>query len=180
VSERAKGFLYDNTKAARMLSEGLHRASAERATSLREIGRRLNYRQAVVLSHMATGRVPIPIDRALDFARELHLPPREFLLAVLEQRHEKIDWRLLSGDPDPEDFHFELAGIAGRRLDDLSTEHRRVLREVVNEPSPARRWLSVAELGAIDLLREMRPRLSADGLTAQDRRAIRAALSSVD
>ena len=60
---------YASTSAAQMLAHGLRSASQERGTSLREIGRRLKYKQPVVLSHMATGRVPIPLDRAAAIAR---------------------------------------------------------------------------------------------------------------
>ena len=41
----------------------------------------------------------------------------------------------------------------------------------------ARRWLSVHEIGAIELLREPRPDLACQGMTAVDREAVHAALS---
>lgn len=41
----------------------------------------------------------------------------------------------------------------------------------------ARRWLSAHEIGAIELLRELRPDLARQGLTAVDREAVRTALS---
>ncbi len=43
----------------------------------------------------------------------------------------------------------------------------------------ARRWLSVHEIGAIELLRELRPDLARQWLTAADREAVHAALNSI-
>ena len=53
-------YAYADSDAARMLASGLQRASEERGLSIRQLGKLLKYKQAVVLSHMATGRVPIP------------------------------------------------------------------------------------------------------------------------
>ena len=41
------------------------RLRLKRDASVRQLGKNLGYSQAVVLSHMANGRVPIPLDRAL-------------------------------------------------------------------------------------------------------------------
>src|SRR5688572_16263254 len=101
------------TLAARMLASGLKVAALERGLSLRAIGGRLEYKQPVVLSHMATGRVPIPLDRALDIAREVGLPDKPFLEAVLQQRHPGVDWSLVTGRADP--LIGELETIAGKR-----------------------------------------------------------------
>ena len=53
----ADEYEYKETRAARMLSEGLRRASSERGLSVRQLGKKLNYKQAVDLSHWATGRL---------------------------------------------------------------------------------------------------------------------------
>lgn len=166
---------YVETNAARMLAQAIGKKQAE-GTSLRTLAPRLGYKQATVLSHMATGRVPIPIDRAMDLAKEMGLPERDFLMACLAQRHPEVDWSVLSGDQD--DFGQELAVLAGQSLDSLPPEHRWVMMEVVADPHPSRRWLKIAELSAIELLRDVRPNLPAEGLPASDRRAIRQALSS--
>ena len=168
---------YATSRAAQMLAQGLQIAALERRRSLREIGRRLNYKQPVVLSHMASGRVPVPIDRATDIAREVGLPERTFLLACLEQRHPEVDWTLITGQQD--DFANELAVLAGGPLDDLPIEKRWVIREVVAESHPSRRWLKIAELPAVELLRELRPNFTSEGLSSADRRAIRNGLSRV-
>lgn len=163
-----------DTTAARMLTDGLRRAQLE-GLSLRKLAQRLDYKQAVVLSHMGTGRVPIPIDRALDIARAVGLPDKEFLMACLTQRHPEINWAFLSDCDD--EFSHELTLLAGRPLDELPMEHRWVIREVVADPHPSRRWLKIAELTAVELLRDLRPNLASEGLSGSDRRAVREALS---
>jgi transcriptional regulator with XRE-family HTH domain len=153
---------YKNTRAAQMLADGLRRASSERGLSVRQLGKRLNYKQAVVLSHWATGRVPIPIDRAVEVAREVGLPEREFLLAVLEQRHREVDWHLITGFKD--DLVEDLEDIAGKPLSTLSPEHQAVMKEVVAEARPQRRWLTVNEVPVMQAIREQIPYVRSDGL----------------
>ncbi|MEO1969552.1 MAG: hypothetical protein ABGW87_12675 [Sphingomonadaceae bacterium] len=167
-----------DSHAARMLTEGLARASQDRKLSMRKVGALLGYKQAVVLSHMATGRVPIPIDRAEDIAQVLEIDPAAFLQAVVEQRHPDVSWALLGVHDDGGDsMVHELAVSLGRPISNLSQEQRAVMREVAAEQRPRRRWLTVHELIAIDLLRDLRPAISSDGLEASDIEAIRRALS---
>jgi hypothetical protein len=158
---------YAETLAAKMLSEGLRTAAAERGLSVRQIGKLLEYKQAVVLSHMANGRVPIPIDRALDIAREVGLPGKQFLEAVLRQRHPDVDWRLITATDEP--FVEELETIANKPLGDLSADHQRVLRDAVRDPDPQARWLSVPEIAAVQLLRRIFPNMHREGLSAEER-----------
>lgn len=166
-----------DSQATRMLAKALARASDERGLSLRKIGALLGYKQAVVLSHMATGRVPIPIDRAEDIARIVEIDPAVFLTAVVKQRHPDVEWSLLgSADGDGSDLIHELAVSFGKPLGDLSQEQRAVMREVAAEQRPRRRWLSVHELTAIDALRELRPGIGTQGLEPSDLAAIGLAL----
>lgn len=158
----ADEFEYKQTRAAQMLAEGLRRASSQRGLSVRQLGKRLNYKQAVVLSHWATGRVPIPIDRAVEVAREVGLPEREFLLAVLEQRHKNVDWGLITDFSD--DLVEDLEAIAGRPLSTLSAEHQQVMKEVVAEAQPGRRWLTLSEVPVMEAIREQAPYVRSDGL----------------
>ena len=169
-------FPYAQTEAAMLLAGALAEMSRSKRVSLREIGRRLGYKQPVVLSHMSSGRTPIPLDRAEEIARAVELPERKFVLSVLEQRHQGIDWRSIAANED--EFIDELVNIAGTWLGDLPTEQRGVLREVVADSQAGKRWLTVAELGAIQLLRDLRPHLRSEGLTPDDRRTIRDVLTS--
>lgn len=165
-----------DSQAARMLSDGLARASKERGLSLRKVATLLGYKQAVVLSHMTSGRVPIPIDRAEDIAEVLDIDPADFLEAVVKQRHPDVSWSLMGTQQVGDDgLVHELAVSLGKPLRDLSPEQRSVMREVAAEQNPRRRWISVHELVAIDLLRELRPTISAHGLEAAELSAIRQA-----
>lgn len=159
-----------------LLAGALAEMATSKRISLREIGRRLGYKQPVVLSHMSSGRTPIPLDRAGEIARAVELPERKFVLSVLEQRHQGIDWRSISANED--EFIDELVNIAGTWLGDLPSEQRSVLREVVADSQAGKRWLTIAELGAIQLIRDLRPHLRTEGLTTGDRRAIREALTT--
>lgn len=161
---------YASTSAAIALTDGLRSAALDHHLSLREIGRRLGYKQPVVLSHMATGRVPIPLDKAPAIAAEVGLSQASFLLAVLEQRHKNIDWELITGAADP--FASELERTAGKPLSSLSSAHQRVLRDVVRDSAPEERWLSIPEVSAVKFLRELFPNLKSEGLSESDRKAL--------
>lgn len=169
-----------DTAAARMLAAALKRASEERGLSLRQLAKIMNYKQAVVLSHMSSGRVPIPIDRAEQLADVLGLNKAAFLRAVLEQRHPDVDWALLTlggrQDPYAQELAEELEAILGAPLSSLSQSQRRVLREVANDARPDRRWATVQELPALELIREWRPSFREVGLSEEDRRALKTLL----
>jgi transcriptional regulator with XRE-family HTH domain len=164
---------YANTAAATMLADGLRSAAQERGLSLREIGRRLGYRQPVVLSHMASGRVPVPIDRATDIAQQVGISPDLFLEAVLRQHHPKVEWGMITGEPDR--FLQNLEEAAGKPLGALSAGHHRILREVVKDSKPEERWLSIPEIAAVKFLRELFPMMPTSGLSENDRDALRLA-----
>jgi hypothetical protein len=168
----SRGYEYAKTTAAKMLSAGLQRAHDERSLSLRTIGKMLNYKQAVVLSHMALGRVPIPIDRAEDLAEVLDMDKAKFLTAVVEQRHPEVNWSLIATGPLTDQatpLAQELEAILGTGLDGLSAAQRAVMREVASDPRPRRRWLSVHEVPVMELVRAWRPQVVEEGLTATDR-----------
>lgn len=151
-----EGYQWADTVAAKMMLHGLERARDQSGTSVRQLAKSLGYKQAVVLSHMATGRAPIPIDRAEDIARVLEIDPGRFLRAVLDQRHPEVKWELISpktGADEANDLGAQLEIILNAPLSDLSAEQRHVLREVVAERFPRRRWLSVHELPLIEAIR---------------------------
>ena len=166
-----------DTAAAKMLAVGFKTAAVEHRLSLREIGRRLGYKQPVVLSHMATGRVPIPLDKAPAIAAEVGLSQASFLLAVLEQRHKSIDWQLITGTADP--FASELERTAAKPLSSLSRAHQRVLRDVVRDSNPEERWLSIPEISAAKYFREIFPGLQAEGLSESDRKTLQLAVALI-
>lgn len=159
------------TPAAKMLSQGLRTAAAERKLSLRQIGRQLGYNQPVVLSHMATGRVPIPIDRAVEIAEAVGMPPKGFLEAVLQQRHPALDWRLIKGPADP--LCDELTSLAGTALSSLPERRQQIFRDAAADEDAEERWLSEAELPVVRLLRELFPHMKVSGLPEADRETVR-------
>lgn len=167
---------YADTPAARMLSSGLQQTVARTGMSVRQLGKTIGYKQAVVLSHMALGRVPIPIDRAMDLAEALEIDPRRFLAAVLNQRHPDIDWSLLGADDAVQSVSLITELTAGRLPDELTPGQRRVIREAAADTQAQRRWLTVHEASAVDLLRELRPTMQQHGLGRSDLEAIRRAL----
>lgn len=180
IDEPRTSYPFADTRAAMMLSEGLKRANRDRGLSLRSIAKLLGYKQATVLSHMANGRVAIPIERAPDIARIVGLPPADLLAAAVEQRSSEAA-NLLPiyqnlARADDQGIAFELKLIAGHEIDELNAEQKAVLREVVVDHSPSRRWLNVAELPVMLMLRQLRPDISSNGLSIKDREAIERAL----
>lgn len=172
-------FEFRESKAARMLKNGLARAAVERGLSVRGAAKELGYKASVVISHMQTGRVPIPLNRAPEIAAVVGLPVGAFCLAVLEQRYPEAFPAIVAGiaDENHSGLAQDLQVLAGCPLDDLPNEHQRVLREVVAERSPGRRWLAIPELPAVLLLRSMREDLGQKGLGPTDMDAVERTLS---
>ena len=171
---------YRDSAAARMLSDGLASAARERGLSQRSLAKRLGYKQSVVLSHMALGRVPIPLERTAELADVLLLDKREFLRAVLAQRLPEIDWSEIIGrrtaQGEDRDFVSTLETIAHGALENLNLGQQAVMREVASDRYAEERWLSVHEVPTVSLLRSLRPNMVSNGLSVEDREAIRAAL----
>lgn len=171
-------FPFAETPAALMLADAIHRRQVERI-SLRKTAAQLDYKQAVVLSHMLTGRVPIPVERAPQFAKHLGMNEQAFVLAVLNQRFPHIQWEEIFAPPAPSGSSSlveSLEMIAGKPLDELSPQQQRVMREVVADGNADKRWLSVHEVPAITMLRKAVPNFSTDGISASDKNAIEAFL----
>ena len=159
---------FKNSEATKLLSAALEKASEERKLTQREVARSLGYKSVVVVSHMASGRAPIPIDRADDLARVLRLDRGAFLLAVLDQRFPHIDFKgVLSkslklkpsqvSDRKGSMVANELADLAGSELDDLPNDVLNVLRSVVTDRNAARRWITPSEVPLIEHLRKHKP-----------------------
>ena len=174
-------FRYRESLAAEMMRDGIYRLKNERRISLRMLALELGYKQATVLSHMANGRIAVPLERAQAIASALQLPADQFLAAVAEQRIPGLTAALtdqLRGSRNEGGvFTQDLRVIADLDFDDLNDEQKSVLREVVGDPRPGRRWLSLAELPVVAELRTLRPNVKEMGLSELDRTRVRNALS---
>lgn len=171
-------FPFEGTRAAQMLAAGLKDVADRDGSSLRAIGKQLGYKQAVVLSHMATGRVPIPVERVPMLAEALGLDQRTFSQAVLEQRYPGVAWNELFRAPSDDNHSAEFGGLlAGVRLQDLSEDHKAVARELVRDAWPRERWLAVPEVPLLSLIRKMRPDGARAGYSSDDLQLIEAALA---
>ncbi len=78
------------TAAAALLRTALATYTAQHKGGLRALSVELGMRPPTVLSHMANGRMPIPLERAGQIADALHLDRLTFCLAVLAQRAPSI------------------------------------------------------------------------------------------
>jgi transcriptional regulator with XRE-family HTH domain len=147
--------------ATKMMAAGLERLRIEEGLTQREVAVQLGYKTSVVVSHMASGRVPIPIERAAEIAGILKLDPQRFLLAALEQRFPTANIRDLFGVQLVSHGRVgsRLALLAGGDLDDLPPDTVAVIDEVVTSANPRRRWLSIEELALVELLRRSFPEL---------------------
>ena len=173
------GYQWADTAAAKMLLSGLERARDQMGVSIRQLAKSLGYKQAVVLSHMAMGRAPIPIDRAEQIACALEIDPSKFLRAVLDQRHPEVSWKLITADvgaTETDNLAAQLEIILNAPLSSLNSEQRRVLREVAAERSPKRRWLSIHELPLIEAIRSQKGSARDSELSDEEIDAILASL----
>jgi DNA-binding transcriptional regulator YdaS (Cro superfamily) len=167
-----------------MLSDGIFLAK-KRGRSQAELGKRLGYSSTAVLSHMATGRVGIPVERAAEIARTVGLDEAVFTLAVLRQRFPMIDFQALAADaandPDratlpPRSVALKLERVAGSRLEELEPHVVDILEDVVRDKDPSRRWLTIKELPVVESIRALRPRFRSDGLSLADIHVVEGAL----
>lgn len=187
LNEAKEDYPLASSDATMMLSEALNRVQKEEGWSQRQVAKLLDYKTSVVISHMASGRVPIPVDRALDFARLLKIDPGNFLLAVLQQRHPEIDFtRLLSGitrrsavsssSRTARGFVVqELESLAGVELDALPKGTVNVLRDAIADREPRRRWAALSEVPLLAIIRKHHP----DGLSHEQRQAFEAFVATL-
>lgn len=165
---------FEGSRATLMLAEHLSTHQAEHGMSQRQVANQLGYRSSVSLSHMALGRIPIPIDRAEEFAKYLGIDRDAFLIAVLEQRHPEIDFQSLFTGTVPSDdpqFRYALSlikdfeAIARCPLNQIGEKRLRIIREVLADRIPDTRWMEIAEIPTVAKLRLMVPTFRKDGLS---------------
>jgi len=69
----------------------------------------------------------------------------------------------------------ELEELAGKELDELPVDKINLLREVVSDSSPTRRWLSLSELPVIEFIRNAHP----NGLSPAQRKKLEEAVKGL-
>ncbi|MCZ4343923.1 helix-turn-helix transcriptional regulator [Sphingomonadaceae bacterium G21617-S1] len=163
---------YASSQAAALLRGAILRIQAD-GVSLRTLAKGLNYKQSTVLSHMANGRVPVPLDRVQDIAKALGIPEGSLMLAALKQRFPGFNWAaLLPADRSAVDnaLHFltRIERAAGKQAADLNAEQVRIMMEVATTSEPARRWLTAPELAVMEMIRQFRPDVGYNGLGDSD------------
>jgi len=174
-----------HTQATRMLAAALE---ARPGLSQRTLAHTLHYKSSVVISHMSSGRAPIPIERALDIADALEMDRGEFLLAVLEQRFPSIDFQAilpspaqLPGQERPSrdsKVIADLERIAGTNFGALPEERLQIIKDVLSDRAPSRRWLTLDELPFVEDLRGACSELKSGGPSLEKRARIVAAARS--
>lgn len=157
MEPKSSKYPYADTPAAQMLSDRLAVAAAERWMSTRKLANLLEIKQPSVISHMANGRLAIPVERAVPLAQALRMDERLFLKAVLRQRFPSVEWELLGmDDQSPEDLHSEwLRQLSGVDVANLTSEHARVIGEVARDTKPGERWIAPSEVPHLLRLREL-------------------------
>lgn len=169
-------FPHADTTAARALQSALNRAKVKNKTSLRALAKQLNYKQAAVLSHMASGRIPIPVERAEEIAVALDINPSAFMKTVLKQRYPNMS---LTVEQQVFDHHALLSGLDTSLppgLNKATPSQMRIIREVLRNDHASERWLSPHEVFFLSEIRKLRPGIIADGLSSDDLQQVRLAL----
>jgi hypothetical protein len=151
---------YADSRAAAMLAEGLKRYTAQHPGGLRAVAADLEIKQATVLSHMATGRIGIPLDRATELASKLEINVADFCLAVLEQRAPTVykalddELVLLESSRLPTGLREVLAGVTSDRITD---EHTQIIGEILATKRPAEKWMRPLEDDIVRVVRDIFP-----------------------
>ena len=157
----AKPLPFADTRAARLLRKAIGRFTDGQPGGLRALAAMLEIKQATVLSHMANGRMAIPLDRANQLAHVLDMNPTEFSLAVLEQRAPDVYNQLNSV------YAFEVAELAQPAttslIDELvsasplSEQQVILIRQILRRRDPELRWVVGADAALVGAIRTQRP-----------------------
>lgn len=167
---------YVDTAAAKMLSGAVERYTNLNRGGLRALATKLGMKQATVLSHMANGRMAIPLDRAPQLALVLGMDPVNFTKLVLKQRSPEVFAVLEEEYADRTDqamakqlAQLEAVLVGG---DAFPPDVLRIIAEVVRDRKPDERWLAIGEVAAVRELRKLRPA----GLDEMDLHLLRMAM----
>lgn len=171
-------FPFADTEASMLFRALLDQYVHRNNSSLRKLAAELGYKQSTVLSHMASGRVPIPIERAAEFADHLNVPRATFLPAVLKQRHPDVLEAVAATVGEPYQQH-HLSSSVGIQNSKMTKSQQRIVQEMLRDSYPEERWLTPAEVPLINFLRNATPEIFEHDLSAAQRRALKDAISGI-
>jgi light-regulated signal transduction histidine kinase (bacteriophytochrome) len=169
-------FPYVDTEAALMLRSALDQYVRRNKSSLRKLAKELGYKQSTMFSHMASGRIAIPIDRATELADVLEMPRATFVPAVVKQRYPEVADALASG-VGGSGLQMSLAGVSANDTQ-LTKMQQKILRELSRDTCPEERWLAASEVPLVKFLRTEFPQIFDEQVTGAQRRALKAAIQS--
>lgn len=150
---------FADTPAAGMLDQAIKRYTAANPGGLRALAARIGIKQATVLSHMANGRIGIPLDRATQFADILGMDATTFSLAVLQQKDPEI-YNLLSTEARKKAAPTTTPFITPEALKDgitISAFKMRLIAEILSTPDDKIRHATGNEAELLNLIRSMCP-----------------------
>lgn len=169
-------FPYMDTAAALMLRSALDQYVRRKKSSLRKLAKELGYKQSTMFSHMANGRIAIPIDRATELADVLEMPRAVFVSAVVKQRYPEVVDALAAG-ADSSGLQMDLAGV--RSSDPRLTKmQQKILHELSRDTCPEERWLAAAEVPLVKFLRTELPQVFEEQVAGARLQALKAAILS--
>lgn len=152
---------YAGTRAAEMLKEALARYTSQHKGGLRALAGEFGMKQATVLSHMATGRIGIPLDRVQQFAEFLDLNVEAFSLAVIEQREPamlSLLHSVYSVGPEEVDPPARANLIREiRAAEELSSGQISLMRDIIKDPEMSVRVVTGRYRELISKIKEVRP-----------------------
>lgn len=175
---RETQFPFADTEAAIILRSALDQYVRRNKSSLRKLATALGYKQSTVLSHMASGRVAIPIDRAAEFADRLDIARAVFVPAVLNQRHPDV-LEAVKGGVDGPELQICLIGNFSPDNVRLTKTQQKIAQELVRDSCPEERWLTPGEVPLVNYLRKEAPEIFEDGLTFAQLRSLKEAIQTI-
>lgn len=169
---------FADTEAAIILRSALDQYVRRNKSSLRKLATTLGYKQSTVLSHMASGRVAIPIDRAAEFADHLDIARAVFLPIVLKQRHPDV---LEAVKVSAEGSEMQIGLLASVNHDSvrMTKKQQKIVQEMVRDSCPEERWLTPSEVPLVNYFRNEVPEIFEHGLNLVQLKLLKEAIQSI-
>lgn len=162
---------HSDTEARFMLSDAIAARRRADKASLRMLAAEMEMSSAM-LSHMATGRIPIPVDGAAKLADALGISRSEFVKSVLKQRFPNamaiLDDEADVGGNDGSEVTRARMMVTFYDGTPPTGDLALILDQVRTADDAQERWLTPSELPVVNMIRRLRPNFSKLGLTEVD------------